>query len=33
VVVDRRPRAARVARWAWPATLATVGVLLLFYGE
>jgi hypothetical protein len=33
VVVDRRPSAARMARWAWPATLAAVGVLLLFYVE
>jgi hypothetical protein len=33
VVVDRRPGAARIARWMWPATLAAVGVLLLFYVE
>jgi hypothetical protein len=33
VVVDRRPGAARIARWMWPAVLAAVGVLLLFYVE
>ena len=33
VAVDRRPRAARLALWLWPATLAAVGVLLLFYVE
>jgi hypothetical protein len=33
VLVDRRPGAARLTRWAWPATLAAVGVLLLFYVE
>jgi hypothetical protein len=33
VVAVLRPDVGRLARWAWPATLATVGVLLLFYGE
>jgi hypothetical protein len=33
VVAGLRPDVGRLARWAWPATLATVGVLLLFYGE
>jgi hypothetical protein len=33
VLVDRRPGAARLTRWAWPVTLAAVGVLLLFYVE
>ena len=33
VAVGWRPAAARLARWAWPATLATIGVVLLFYVE
>lgn len=33
VVGDRRRYMARVARWAWPATLAAVGILLLSYVE
>lgn len=32
-VVNRRPGAEPLARWTWLATLATVGILLLFYVE